>query len=303
MLSKITAFFSATAIFFMSLFGISGYGLKYDLYNNLRYGDAERNVFDIAFPKKAKGDVDLILYIHGGGWIAGDKNSYIKDLGRRAKSGYVAAAMNYRYTCDDVNCFDILDDITACLEAIKAKGIEKGININKVLLTGHSAGAHLSLFYAYTKADEAPVKPAAVVEMSGPTDIATKEAADFYIFKNETPTGELFNTIFSDLCGKDFTAKNYYDEDSQKLLKSVSPLYFVNESCVPTVICHGKKDTIVPYSNAVDLDRALTEKGVEHTLITFPNSDHGLESDPDCSEEMNRVTDEYLSRYLTAYSK
>ena len=66
-------------------------------------------------------------------------------------------------------------------------------------------------------------------------------------------------------------------ESARPALKKYSPLSHVDESAVPTVFGHGEQDEIVPYQNAVDLDARLSECGVEHTLVSFPDSGHGCE--------------------------
>ena len=57
------------------------------------------------------------------------------------------------------------------------------------------------------------------------------------------------------------------------------------------------KDTVVPYSNAVALDARLTELGITHEFLSYPNSGHGLESD----EEQARRAEELMVKYLNEY--
>ena len=159
--------------------------MKTEIVKDIRYGNHERHMVDIAFPCGATGDVDLVLMIHGGGWTAGDKSLYHGEIEKFAGSGVVAATMNYRYATESVSCLDILDDITAALAKIKEVALQKGIKISRALLTGLSAGGHLSLLYAYARADEAPIRPAAVIEQSGPADMVSDEAIEKFIYDNE----------------------------------------------------------------------------------------------------------------------
>ncbi len=270
----------------------------YDEYKDIPYGPHARHKADIVFPKGAKGEVDLVLYIHGGGWIAGRKDQYFDDIANCARKKYAAAAINYRFIDKTVSGLDILDDITAALEKIKQFAAEKGITIKKALLTGLSAGAHLSLLYAYKMFDESPVTPAAVFSLSGPTDIFSTDSEKYLLTEDGK---DITVDIFSSLSGAPLTKGNYYSPESEAKLKAVSPLCFVNENTVPTVICHGLKDDIVPYENAVSLDRALNRNGITREFITFPHSGHLLDSDPDCTERMNTVFLDYLKRYLRPF--
>ena len=291
MWEKIVAFFMSIITFFMSLFGLGSIN-SYE-YRDVEYGTHERQVLDLNIPKETDGEIGLVLFIHGGAWIAGDKSSYENGIRSAADTyGYAAASINYRYISDTVSFADILDDIDAALACIKEIGIENGVNINKVLLTGDSAGGHLSLLYAYSRAETAPITPAAVVSNSGPTDLYDN---NFYI-NNALGDAEVLAGLFSDGCGKEFT---YAERESVKQeLMEASPVYYVNENTVPTVINHGMKDSIVPFSNAQTLDAKLTEYNVTHYFNAYPNSDHDLGADKENKDLASSLLVEYCKTYL-----
>lgn len=292
MFEKIIAFFMSIISFFLSLFGISLNPKSYE-YRDLAYGNHERQVLDLNIPKENDGEIGLVLFIHGGAWIAGDKGSYKNGVKSASETyGFAGASINYRYMSDDIDFYDILDDIDAALECIKEKGAENGVNINKVLLTGDSAGGHLSLLYAYSRAQTAPITPAAVVSNSGPTDLFDE---NFYI-NNALGSPDVIADLFSNGCGQIFT---YAEKASaEEALKKASPVYYVNENTVPTVINHGMKDSIVPFSNAQALDTKLTEYGVTHYFNAYPNSDHDLGADAENKKIANDLLIEYCQKYL-----
>ena len=292
MFDKIIAFFMSIIMAIMSFLGLGSKVNTYE-YRDFAYGPHTRNTLDLNIPKENDGEIGLVLFIHGGAWIAGDKDSYEKGVETAASQyGYAGASINYRYLSEEVDMFDILDDIDAALKCIKEKGQEHGVNINKVLLTGDSAGAHLSLLYAYSRADKAPITPAAVVSNSGPTDLT-----DENFYKNNAMGDEEFVAqLFSYACGQKFT---YAERAKAKLaLAAVSPITYVNKNTVPTVINHGMKDSIVPYSNAVTLDGLLTLFGVTHYFNSYPNSDHDLGSDEANKDKANDLLFEYIATYL-----
>lgn len=297
MWDKIIAFFMSIIAFFSSLFG-GGAGISKDknFLQNEKYGTEKRQVVDIAYPENASGDVGLVLMIHGGAWVTGDKNSYTDSIKYGATLGLVCAAMNYRYISEKSDINDIMDDITAALALIKEKAAQRNINITKVLLTGSSAGAHLSLLYAYSRKDEAPIKPAAVVSYCGPTDLADWDEA--HISSNAMGDSAFVYKLISYAAGCEVTAENYKSSEVQATLKKISPLYYVDKNTVPTVICHGQKDSVVPFSDSVKLDAALTENGVTHRYIVYPNSDHGLDKDPDAAKIGGDLLLEYAATYL-----
>lgn len=298
MWEKIIAFFMSIIAFFSSLFG---FGASSDnMMKDLRYGDHERQVMDLCLPEESDGEVGLVLMIHGGGWIEGSKDEYRSSIRDICKNyGYATAAINYRYLSEDVDMYDILDDIGLALKAIKEKGAENGININKVVLAGVSAGAHLSMLYAYARKDASAITPAAVVSYSGPTDLSDD---NFYYNADLGGTLTSFGDveyvarIFAMATGKDFTYETRHDY-KEELLK-VSPIYYVDGNTVPTIINHGIKDTYVPYSNALSLKAKFDEYGVTYKFNTYPNSNHDLGDDSDVSSVSDGHYHEYLVTYL-----
>lgn len=297
--AKIGAIFMAIVSFFNILF--AGYIKHYSdnrifLNENYTENKNQRQMYNLVFPKKAKGNLGLVLCIHGGGWVEGSKDSYTKELFRVSEDkGVAAACINYRYVSEKVSFDDVLDDITSALSAIKAKGTEYGVNFNKVLLTGISAGGHLSLLYAYTKKDTAPIKPVCVVELCGPTDL---ENPFFYSVENRVGASvgvEYFRNIISNGIGFNIDLNNY--DNARNAMKKYSPINYVDENSVPTVFGHGEADNIVPYQNALDLDAKLTEFNVEHTFISFPNSNHECE-DKESMSQIMKLFFEYIDTYL-----
>lgn len=296
MLDKILAFIMAIVTLFCNLFGLEVPLLEtqnYYYYEDLSYGDHERQKLDLYIPKNTDGEVGLILMIHGGAWVAGDKSAYDETIKEWATKGYAAASVNYRYLSYETSFDDILDDIENALKVIKENGTEKDVNINKMALSGHSAGGHLSMLYAYARKDSSPISPAAVLNYCGPTDLCDPN------FYNENATDDLknlFTAIASLVYGEELTLDQTYL--AYDLLEKASPINYIDDNTVPTVINHGMKDDTVPYSNAVSLDAKLTEYGVAHIMNPYPNSGHGLESDPESSAKANEYFEEYVESYL-----
>ncbi len=298
MFNKIIALFLSFIFSILNFLGLGGIFGGIDssdayVFANMNYGKHERQVLDLAIPKDNDGEVGLILFIHGGAWIAGDKNGYKDAVSNCANNeGIAAAALNYRYIDESISIDDIADDIDAALSAIKEKAKEKGVDINRVLLTGSSAGAHLSMFYAYARKDTAPITPAAVVSYCGPTDLYD----DNFYYESALGDTDTVCTLMSWACGKNFTIEN--KESVKEALYKVSPITYVSESTVPTVLCHGEKDNVVPYSNALSIVEKFEQYGVEYEFISYPNSDHGLSNDPDCTAIADELLHEYVAKYI-----
>ena len=260
---------------------------------NISYGTHPRNTFNLVLPTDSSGETGLVLFIHGGAWVMGDKAEYDAFIRQYAREKQVAcAAMNYRFISDSVHIDDILADIHAALAKIKDTAESNGLQINKVLLTGTSAGAHLSMLYAYRCKDIAPVTPAAVFSFCGPTDLYDDR---FYI-SGPLGTTEEICSLMSCVCGQSFSVAT--KESAKNALVAISPVHYVSAEICPTAVCHGEKDSVVPYSNAVSLLQAFENYGVEYDFISFPNSDHDLAGDPDCMQQAYDLLGEYIDKYL-----
>lgn len=109
----------------------------------LAYGTSVLQTLDFWRPAR-KGPVPLVVFVHGGGWKRGDKDSATgryKAVHYTAE-GYAFASVNYRLVPDatvEQQAQDVADALAALLRRADALGIARG----KVVLMGHSAGAHL----------------------------------------------------------------------------------------------------------------------------------------------------------------
>lgn len=299
MWSRIVSFIMGFVLLFCNLFGIEvtdeivAETFTNYIYNNVSYGEHERQKLDLYIPKGGEAEKGLILMIHGGAWISGDKGGYKKEMKNWAKEGFATAAINYRYLSYEITFDDLLDDIESALGFIKQKGIERGKDINKVLLTGYSAGGHLSMLYAYARKDTSPIEPVAVVDYCGPTDLVDPA------FYDETANEEkkyVFKLMASLAYGEELTLENAYL--AHDVLKKASPICYVDENTVPTVINHGHKDELVPYTNALSLEEKFIEFGVKYDFVFYPNSGHGLENDTENREKSEELFEKYVNEYL-----
>ena len=216
-----------------------------------------------------------------------------------ASLGYAAGAINYRYLSDTVHMDGLMADVAAALGKMKELAAGQGMQLDKVLLTGSSAGAHMSLLYAYRYAASSPVRPAAVVSFCGPTDLCDPA----FIEQNELGDTAGIIGLMNQLCGVTISEADYYNHTGQydqwiEALRAYSPLTYVNAQTVPTVLGHGCKDTVVPFSNAEALNAALETNGVTHVFVEFPNSGHGLDKDADATSQMYTLLSQYAQTYL-----
>jgi hypothetical protein len=125
------------------------YPIKPD-FENVHYGPHERNVLDFW---KAKSDkpTPLILNIHGGGFIAGDKTATSPVMLRYALDhGISVATMNYRYSTQAPYPAPMEDGARA-VQFLRSKAPEWNLDPNKFAATGGSAGAGILMWVGFSK--------------------------------------------------------------------------------------------------------------------------------------------------------
>lgn len=261
---------------------------------NVSYGSHERHTLDIYIPKTVKANNAIILFVHGGGWNQGDKEIHRPDAEFFCNEEYISATMNYRFVSESLTVFDELDDISSALEAIKTKCSEYGFNIEKVILSGGSAGAHLSLLYAYTRKENAPVSPVAVCAYCPPVDCSEADfllgiSGEFEDWKYE---------ILSKCCGLKITKNTLLNRPQQQALKKMSPEYYVTASSVPTAVFYGKLDELIPVKHIERFLTLLNKKGVKNDSVVYENSGHALDKDPESAEKAKDIIKYYAEKYF-----
>lgn len=115
---------------------------------NVAYGPHPRNVLDLWLAKSGK-PTPLLVFIHGGGFVNGDKSAANPQVIRRALAAGVSfAAINYRYrTAAPIQ--DVLRDCARAIQFLRSRATEWGLDKTRVASMGGSAGAGTSLWLAF----------------------------------------------------------------------------------------------------------------------------------------------------------
>ncbi len=110
----------------------------------ISYGASADQAYDVWRAQAAGGPAPLVMFVHGGGWTSGSKDTA---SGPYASShfpaeGYVYASVDYRLV-PSVTVEDQASDVAAALKSLLDHAGELGIDAGRVVIMGHSAGAHL----------------------------------------------------------------------------------------------------------------------------------------------------------------
>ncbi len=266
------------------------------VYNNVTYGGKERNLFDVYVPADAdkREDNALILFLHGGSWTSGDKSSMADDCRFFAEHGYVTATMNYSFLNmmgeEKVDFTIMMAEIAHALSAIKGYAAARGVNITKVALAGYSAGAHLALLYAYSMAENTPLPIAFVHSKAGP--------ADFRTFSPSSPDVQQFMAKMGVAGDEKSVNELLKSEKIAAMTMAVSPVSYVKEGAAPAILSYGCKDNLVVWENVVSMMNALDAKGVNYTMVEYPNSGHGLDKDAQSVQRSVDTMLDYAKKYF-----
>lgn len=291
MFEKIIGIIMAILTFVSSTF--LGETAKYEVFSDIAYSTAsERNVMDIYVPAEAyeKEENGCILFIHGGSWSSGSKDEMLGECVALANEGYITATMSYTLITDDnrdtYSVMTVLDEISLAIEEIKRFSEEKGLNITKMATSGYSAGAHLSMLYSYSRADESAIPLAFAANKVGPSDFTTEA------------WGEAGPRIAKMLAGTAITDQYMQEGKEKELIELVSPVYYVDENSIPSLLAYGGKDKTVPIGNGESVKKAFEESGAVYDFILFPLSDHILIFAPFSSVQYNVKLKEYCDKYF-----
>lgn len=132
-------------------------------FENEQYGNHERNTFDIWLAESTN-PTPLVIYIHGGGFVGGDKSKYYssEDLVRFLNSGVSVATINYRFLNEPpYGILASLNDSKRCLQYIRYHAKKYNIDKTRIACSGGSAGAGTALWLAFSNdmADPANADP------------------------------------------------------------------------------------------------------------------------------------------------
>lgn len=228
-----------------------------NVFKNLSYGSDQRNKVDVYLPEERDTNTAVVLLIHGGAWVAGNKEDWGAEVRYELlDEGYAVAMMNYRYACGDFH--KQMEDVKNAIGLIRSRATEWEISDSKFALMGGSAGGHLSLLYGHAFDTDEVVK--AVISWVGPTDMTDS------VFHQYATNYNIFY-VFEQFFGNTYT-------NNPQLYEDGSPIF--NTSDVPTLFLAGGLDDLVPHEQSIRMFDTLVVHGVAADTTIFYNSGHDL---------------------------
>ncbi|MEP6900198.1 MAG: alpha/beta hydrolase [Actinomycetota bacterium] len=261
-----------------SVFSTEG-GARYWVQPDIIYGAANNTQLklDVWYPNESKTPTPTLVYIHGGGWIFGTKETSVLQFLPFLEKGWRVVNVEYRMASNSLAPAAV-EDTRCALRWVFRNAKLWNFDTTKIVLTGHSAGGHLSLITGMlpggTGLDnncygDEKLNVAAIINWYGITDV---------------------NDIIQ---GKNL--KNYgmmwigSQPNAAEIAKRVSPLTYIRADLPPILTIHGDKDDVVPYSQATRLHAELDKAKVKNELFTIKNGGHGGFTQTDYVNAYNEI--------------
>lgn len=258
-------------------------------------------MLDIYYPEKINGTVPVIVYVHGGGFISGDKKQSRQFSMALAKAGYAVFNTNYRLAPGSRNITQISDVLSAVKWVVENGGKYHG-DTDRIVLAGNSAGAYLSAYSALLGTNE---------------ELASKMNIETEFLKNKVKGVLLYNGIYDFESGADTGfpfIKNFIgmflgtnDIMGYEALSNFSVIQNLTGNYPKTFVSSGGVDKLHPQS--VKLIEELNRKRVLHEECLFDttekkaNHDYHLILDLDTSKQCLKSTLGFLGEVFKDYKK
>ncbi len=240
-------------------------GSRYIVNPDVVYGMANNYLLrlDLWRNQSAKGAVPTLIYIHGGGWIFGDRTGAFPQLLPYFERGWNIVNVEYRMASMSP-APGAIEDCRCALRWVIRNAKQFNLDVDRIVVTGHSAGGHLALMTGMLTPDvgldvdcpgDEPLKVAAIVNWYGISDV------------NDLLDGSNKKTYAEAWLGT--------QQGRSEIAKRSSPLTYVQKSVPPIISIQGDADPVVPYTHSVRLHEALDKVGVPNELVTIKGGGHG----------------------------
>ena len=249
-------------------------------------GDGRSLEADVFLPPVEGKNRPAVLFIHGGGWIEGDR-SQLRGYGiLLARLGFVCMCNSYRLSNESIWPAQI-QDVNCAIRYLRANATDLGLDPDRIGVSGNSAGGHLSLMAAATNYDQ-------IFEgEGGSNEVSSKIKAVCAIYPPTTIRQlEMPNPLenaFLMLMGKE-AKKEDYDK--------ASPLNYVTEDYPPCMLIHGSTDSVVRLKDSTKFYEKLIEFNRPASLHIFSEEEHAFDGEPDYGRAIADLQALFFLKYL-----
>jgi acetyl esterase/lipase len=224
-------------------------------------------LLDLYLPAAGPDPAPLVVFMHGGGWLRGDRAMVGPGfaawrpgpLARLAADGFAVASVDYRLS-GEARFPAQLEDVSAAVEWLTGQAGRYGLDADRIVLWGESAGAHLAALLGLRSQG----RVRGVVDWYGPADLT---ALDEQVGAAGALTADPLDTREARLLGAPVA-------QVPELARAASPLSHVRAGAPPFLIAHGRADRAVPFQQSEALAAALAAAGADVRFEAVDGADH-----------------------------
>jgi acetyl esterase/lipase len=226
--------------------------------------------FDLYYSAAAANAAPFVVFIHGGGFLEGDKMGIASGehpshaiLSELMARGYVVASLNYRLS-GEAPFPAAVEDCKAAIRFFRANASRFGLATERIGVFGTSAGGNL----------------ASMLGVAGPND-GLEGGGNANQSSRVQAVADLFGPVDFLLPISSSTAEGRVEPyltvpgvDATEAKRRASPVTYVSRDDPPFLILHGDKDNVVPLVHSEQFNQRLREAGVRSDLVVVQNGGH-----------------------------
>ncbi len=246
--------------------------------------DGSPQKMDIYFPESG-GPWPVLVYVHGGSWMHGDKSEAALFAREITAHGYLVVSINYRLY-PPATFPAMIQDVKCAIRSLRANASQFNLDPNRIGAMGVSAGGHL-------------------VGLLGTTDQSAGWDVGQYLDQSSRVQAVIAMAGVMDL------SRNFPNADIEAMKRigfgeynvaEASPITHVTPGDPPFLLIHGDRDELVPYEQSQLMYDRLVQMGIPAQLIIVKNAGHSM-IEPDTSTtptlaEINQAIVDFLAQYL-----
>ena len=228
-------------------------------------------LMDVHYTEDGETDKPVMVYIHGGGWIQGERTAHLYYSKAFAAHGYVVFCPDYDLSSEERHLARSTElQLCDALAWVRDHAADYGADAEKLYLTGGSAGGNMALELAYR------INSGEYAAASDGTELPQVKAvsamfpacsvADMFTNRDPVlgPTGYRMAAAYTGVT----------PEEDPALFRSLEPVNHISKAAAPTFIMVGAGDTLVPPQATYRLHGALDAAGIPNECIVVPYGNH-----------------------------
>lgn len=228
--------------------------------------DIELRRMDVFLPERGNANGIGLLFIHGGGWHAGNRQSWHAVARYFCEKGCSCASVGYRLA-PDAHYPAPIEDVRLAMSFFLENAARFRFDTDRTVAIGSSAGGHLSAMLAtIADDDDLGFTPELRIRETRP------KAAVLYCPATNLHPADNFDNLkpsIERLFGQP-------EADIPQLYNEGSPIDRIDGREPPTLLIHGDGDTVIPLAHSVQYRDKLAEHGAEAQLVVLPGVPHGF---------------------------